>query len=392
MKGKSQTQLALVAAVLVGLFAIIAVNKYIAAKTAVAPTPKATILAVTQEIKEGGEIGPEMLTVREIPFDALSNIHISLPSQNDAGFAKAFEDAKAKIVGRRVKRIVAAETPLFVEVNGFKIGLLSYTYGSNAWSNREYLKDDDLWHVNFFQRQEANEPAAQAWLKDRNSSEGRAYAEMEAKRRPENLKLQWYERTEDHARERERLAADVARMRKGGPDLVVMSMHAGGQYNPEATARTKELAAFLLESGVDVIAGSHEHVVHGSDFSGFRDGRLVTYSLGNFDGLSGTWFAPHDKMAEYSVAWHVYLTREAGGKAHVGKTTFTVLRTVKGEKPNTIRVVPPADLYACERDEARKAELKAGIAEIARRFCGRDFSREPVALEHELQPSRPSVR
>ena len=113
MKSNTQTKLAAVAAVLVGLFAIIAVNKYIATKTAVAPTPKATILAVTQEIKEGGEIGPEMLTVREIPFDALSNIHISLPSQNDAGFAKAFEDAKAKIVGRRVKRIVAAETPLF---------------------------------------------------------------------------------------------------------------------------------------------------------------------------------------------------------------------------------------------------------------------------------------
>ena len=170
----------------------------------------------------------------------------------------------------------SAETPLFAEVNGFRIGLLSYTYGSNAWSNREYLKDEDLWHVNFFQRQEVSEPAAQAWMKDRNSPEGRAYAEMEANRHPENLRLGWYERTEDHARERERLAADVARMRKGNPDLVVMSMHTGGQYNPEATAKTKELAEFLLKSGVDVIAGSHEHVVHGSDFSRLAENKLVT--------------------------------------------------------------------------------------------------------------------
>ena len=113
MKANSQTKLAVVAAVLVGLFAIIAVNKYIASKTAVAPEDKATVLVVTQEIAEGGEIGAEQLSVKEIPFEALSNIHITLPSQGEAEFTKAFEDTKAKIVGRRAKRLVAANTPLF---------------------------------------------------------------------------------------------------------------------------------------------------------------------------------------------------------------------------------------------------------------------------------------
>lgn len=113
MKSNSQTKLALVAAVLVGLFAIIAVNKYIASKTVVKPTPKATIMVVTREIREGGEIGPEMLAVKEIPLEALSNIHIALPAQTEPTFAREFENAKAKLVGRRVKRIVAADTPLF---------------------------------------------------------------------------------------------------------------------------------------------------------------------------------------------------------------------------------------------------------------------------------------
>lgn len=113
MKGKSQTQLALVAAVLVGLFAIIAVNKYIASRTTMAPKPQASIMVATQEIREGGEIGPESLAVKEIPLEALSNIHITLPSKDDPAFAREFENAKAKLVGRRVKRIVAADTPLF---------------------------------------------------------------------------------------------------------------------------------------------------------------------------------------------------------------------------------------------------------------------------------------
>ena len=262
----------------------------------------------------------------------------------------------------------AAETPLYVEVNGFKLGLLSYTYGSNAWSNREYLKDEDLWQVNFFQRQEVSEPAAQAWMKDRNSPEGRAYAEMEAKRHPENLRLDWYERTEDHARERARLAADVARMRQGNPDLVVMSMHAGGQYNPEATAATKELAEFLFKSGVDVIAGSHEHVVHGSDFSRLAENKLVAYSLGDFDCLHGTWVRPPVRTEglypDYSVAWHVYLKRDADGKARITRTDFDVLKIVKGKKDGEIRVVPARDVPGTEAD----------VEAVSRRFTGADAS------------------
>ena len=286
----------------------------------------------------------------------------------------------------------AAEEPSVIDVGGFKIGLMSATYGSNAFSNHQYLDDGNRFMVNLFQDQELSEPDARAWFRDRNSAEGRSYAAREAKRWPDNLTLQVYERIENHDRQRTKIRADVAKMRARNPDFILMGMHAGGQYNAVETQYTKELASFLCGCGIDWLVGAHEHVVHGSDFSGFRDGRLVTYSLGNFDALSGTWIGPYDKMSDWSIAWHVYLTRDASGRARVERTTFTVLRTVKGEKPNTIRVVPAADLYARERDEARKSELKAGIAEIARRFCGRDFSREPVALEHELQPSRPSVR
>lgn len=113
MKTSSQGKLALVAAVLVGLFAIIAVNKYVADKTKVEAPPTATILAASKEIKEGGEIGPELLQPKAIPLEALSNIHIVLPAQGDPGFTRAYDEVKAKIVGRRVKRMVAAATPIF---------------------------------------------------------------------------------------------------------------------------------------------------------------------------------------------------------------------------------------------------------------------------------------
>ena len=93
MKTDNNTKIAAVAAVLVGLFAVIAVNKYIATKTAVAPTPKASILVATMEIKEGSEIGEEMLGSAEIPFESLSNMHIALPAKDDPGYQKALSDA-----------------------------------------------------------------------------------------------------------------------------------------------------------------------------------------------------------------------------------------------------------------------------------------------------------
>lgn len=113
MKADNHTKLAAVAAVLVGLFAVIAVNKYIQSKTKVTPTPKASILVAKMEVKEGGELGEEMFDIAEIPFEALSNMHISLPSRDDPSFSKAYADVQAKLVGRKAKRIISANSPIF---------------------------------------------------------------------------------------------------------------------------------------------------------------------------------------------------------------------------------------------------------------------------------------
>lgn len=113
MKTDNHTKLAVVAAVLVGLFAVVAVNKYISNRTAVAPVPKASILVATVEVKEGAEIGEEMLGSAEIPFESLSNMHIALPEKTDPGYQKAFSDVVEKIAGRKAKRLISANTPVF---------------------------------------------------------------------------------------------------------------------------------------------------------------------------------------------------------------------------------------------------------------------------------------
>ena len=113
MKNSNQTKVAAVAAVLVALLAVVAVNKYVKSRTTVVQAPKATVLVASMEIKEGGELGAEMLSTTQIPLEALSNAHISLPAPGAPGYEKALADIEAQLVGRRVKRLVAAGTPIF---------------------------------------------------------------------------------------------------------------------------------------------------------------------------------------------------------------------------------------------------------------------------------------
>lgn len=280
--------------------------------------------------------------------------------------------------------VTDAQIPTIVDVKGFKLGVLSYTYGTNAFANNQYLSETNQFMVNLFQEQELSNPLSRAWMRDPKSADGRRYAEYERKNRPENLTLPVYERQEPHECERKKLAADVSRMKVAKPDFIVMSMHAGGQYNPVATEYTKELASFIQGCGVDWIAGTHEHVVHGGDFSKFGDGRLVTYSLGNFDSLNGVWESPFDKMAEYSIAWHVYLSRKGNGVPFVAKTTFSVLKTICGEEKNCIRVVPVADYYIRQSDYATRQKLRTDMMKIAKAFCGSDFERLGVCAEYPI--------
>lgn len=162
-------------------------------------------------------------------------------------------------------------------------------------------------------------------------------------------------------------------------------MHAcRGQYNPEATADTRALATWLLDGGVDIVAGAHEHVVHGGDF-GRRDGRVATYCLGNFDGAAGVYDTPFNKMAEYSIAWNLYLDPSHSGPGAITKMDFAILKSVPlGGAEGGIQVVPAADLYAYEPDAAVGDKLLEDVKTIAKHFCGRDVVNGEIEKEYAI--------
>lgn len=82
-----------------------------------------------------------------------------------------------------------------------------------------------------------------------------------------------YEHREFNFHCKKQIKRDIASLKKKGADIVIMYMHAGGQYNDEATDYTKQLSKWLSNAGVDWIIGSHEHVVHGGCFQTSRMGK-----------------------------------------------------------------------------------------------------------------------
>ncbi len=59
----------------------------------------------------------------------------------------------------------------------------------------------------------------------------------------------------------------------------MVAMHWGREYIFEPTNLVKETAKFLADNGVDIIIGTHPHVIEPVEFIGDT---LVIYSLGNF--------------------------------------------------------------------------------------------------------------
>ena len=62
-------------------------------------------------------------------------------------------------------------------------------------------------------------------------------------------------------------------------DLLMVSMHWGVEYSTSVSSVQKEVAKYLSDLGVDVIIGTHPHVVQPIEFIG---NTMVVYSLGNF--------------------------------------------------------------------------------------------------------------
>jgi poly-gamma-glutamate synthesis protein (capsule biosynthesis protein) len=76
----------------------------------------------------------------------------------------------------------------------------------------------------------------------------------------------------------EKIIADITSIRNDA-DFIILSLHWGDEYVPFPSPNQVSLGRQLIDSGADIILGSHPHVLQGYEI--YKD-RPIIYSLGNF--------------------------------------------------------------------------------------------------------------
>lgn len=157
------------------------------------------------------------------------------------------------------------------EIDGKKYGFITYTYGTNAAYNREYLSPRNEWAVNLFRPQE-----------NRSSYIRKQDYYLRIKRKLKRLlgiPAKLFTLADTPSRYLEQIKKDIANCRLSGAEIIFCLMHSGGQYNDTPEEYTRDLAQWLLDNGVDHVIGSHPHVIHPISIVG---NQLKAYSLGDF--------------------------------------------------------------------------------------------------------------
>jgi poly-gamma-glutamate synthesis protein (capsule biosynthesis protein) len=232
------------------------------------------------------------------------------------------------------------------EIEGMKVAIVSYTYGTNAFANNIYINDTDQFHICMLQKQELSNILIRR-LNNSNSFLCRLIRKILKVFHLAQYNLPVYERNEKSLMPV--VDSDIKKLKiNENPDYIIMMMHDGGQNNYNPIKRTERRIRHMKRIGIDAIITNHEHMIHKVET---LNGRIVTYSLGNFISTNGVLVQPLDKMQEYSIGINIYFN---GNKV---KYTFTIFKIVYNEKKDNIEVYLLHDLILKERDLEKKEKL-----------------------------------
>ena len=106
------------------------------------------------------------------------------------------------------------------------------------------------------------------------------------------------------------------------PDIVIALLHWGSEYNDVISDSQKSIVTLLQKKGVDVILGTHPHLVQKVEYDPLT-GNFVAYSLGDFfgDAVRGG--------SNYSIILDLEITKDSStGATRVTDWTYTPIYTL----------------------------------------------------------------
>ena len=129
------------------------------------------------------------------------------------------------------------------------------------------------------------------------------------------------------------IRAIMKSVRSEKPDIIIAMLHWGAEYNDTVFDSQEDIAELMIDEGVDIILGTHSHMIHRIDFDETGN-TLVAYSLGDFFGdasKAGT---------AYSIILDIQITRDNEmGTTKIDGYTVTPIYTLSEADGNGQRRV-----------------------------------------------------
>ena len=148
------------------------------------------------------------------------------------------------------------------------------------------------------------------------------------------------------------------------PDLTIALVHWGSEYKDMVTKSQEKIATIMKDGGVDVVLGTHSHMVHEIKYDEVT-GQLVAYSLGDFFGDA------ERAGSDYSIILDLEITRDnTTGLTKVTDFTYTPICTL------TENTSPDGQI--------RVVRLEQAIQSYKDRFVDRVSDQVYENLEHSL--------
>lgn len=221
----------------------------------------------------------------EAGFDLMLSANNHILDRRDRGVRRTirtFEDKGVPWLGvYRNRAHRDSILPMIRDINGFKIGFLNYTYGTNGISKTSDIEIDYI--------------------------------------------------------DRALIASDVRKAREKGAELIAVCIHWGEEYKLLPNTAQKSLAKYLRDLGVELIIGGHPHVIQPMELRlNEKTGRpcLTVYSLGNFISAMRTTDTRGGAMARIKLA------RDIFGRAYVREASYRLVFTEPGSADGKFRLLP----------------------------------------------------
>ena len=236
-----------------------------------------------------------VMSIKDAGFDGLTTANNHIYDKGTEGFENTLETIKKyDLYNIGSSKEENGDKHIIKEINGIKIGMLSYTYVINSIDGTSNINSISK-KVNFI--------------------------------------------------DEEKIKNDLEFLKHEKVDLKIIFMHWGIEYNTSSSEHQRELARKIVDWGGDIIFGSHPHVVQESEII-VKDGKdkLVIYSLGNYlsnqrEEILGT------SLTENGLMVNVIVEKNSDNEVTIKEVKYipTWLRKYKAENRYIYEILPSED-------------------------------------------------